>query len=166
MNLRVLLGCGALLGVFASADAAAECTDPAAPNVDWRRCYFERQNLLDLKLVGANLRDASFSRSNLSGSDLSKVEGLGAKFISATMKNVKFDGAELVEADMTKADLTGASFKNADLRRAQLFRATLRGADLSGAKTRGTNFLEADLTGATWTDGKKKCAEGSIGRCH
>ena len=39
-------------------------------------------------------------------------------------------------------------------------------ADLSGATVRGTDFGGADLSGATWTDGKRVCAEGSIGQCN
>jgi uncharacterized protein YjbI with pentapeptide repeats len=51
------------------------------------------------------------------------------------------------------------------LRRARFFRANLRGADLSGARTGGADMLNADLSGARWTDGKRVCAEGSLGQC-
>jgi uncharacterized protein YjbI with pentapeptide repeats len=37
---------------------------------------------------------------------------------------------------------------------------------LSGAQLKGADLLEADLSGATWIDGKRVCADGSIGRCH
>ena len=32
-------------------------------------------------------------------------------------------------------------------------------------RMRGADLHYADLSGATWVDGKKICAEGSIGRC-
>ena len=51
------------------------------------------------------------------------------------------------------------------MRRARLFRADLRGADLSGARLFDADLTRADLSGATWTDGKRVCAEGSIGVC-
>ena len=54
----------------------------------------------------------------------------------------------------------------ADLRLARLFRATLRGADLTNARLGGADLNRADLSGATWTDGTRICAEGSIGRCN
>ena len=48
---------------------------------------------------------------------------------------------------------------------ARLVSANLRGADLTGAKLRGTEFFRADLSGATWVDGTRVCAEGSISFC-
>ena len=49
---------------------------------------------------------------------------------------------------------------------ARLFRATLRNADLTDARMTGADLLKADLSGATWTDGRTVCAEGSIGQCN
>jgi uncharacterized protein YjbI with pentapeptide repeats len=43
--------------------------------------------------------------------------------------------------------------------------AVLRGADLSGARIRDVDFFRADLSGATWIDGERVCAEGSITFC-
>ncbi len=45
--------------------------------------------------------------------------------------------------------------------------ADLRAALLIGGHWGGAILMGADLTGATWTwtAGKKKCAEGSIGVC-
>ena len=39
-------------------------------------------------------------------------------------------------------------------------------ADLTGVKLGGADLTLADLSGATWTDGKRVCSEGSIGRCN
>ena len=90
---------------------------------------------------------------------------LGYARVSTSDQNLDAQRARLVEADFTKANLTGASLRKADLRRARLFRAMLKNADLSGAKLRGADLLNADFTGATWVDGKKVCAEGSVGKC-
>ena len=54
----------------------------------------------------------------------------------------------------------------ADLRRARFFDAILREADLTGARLPGADLTRADLSGATWVDGKRVCAEGSLGRCN
>lgn len=148
-----------------SAPVLADCTDRAEPGVDWRRCVFDRQELPGLDIAGATLRDTSFKRADLTGGNLARVNAYRAKFISAKIQKAVFDRARLEEADFTKADLSGSSFKGANMRNARLFRANLRGADLTDAQLRGADLLRADLTGATWVDGKRVCAEGSIGRC-
>jgi len=146
--------------------AHALCTDPPSPGVNWQRCNFDRLDLAAIDLSGARLRDASFIRADLSGSKLVEADATRAKFINATLNGTVFDNAKLYEADLTKADLTEASLNGADLRLARLFRAKLRGADLTGARLGGTDLSRADLSGATWTDGKRVCAEGSVGRCN
>ena len=144
----------------------AACTDPPAPGVNWQRCNFDSLDLRDLDLTGARLRDGSFFRADLSGSNLSETESMRAKFVNTKMNGVVLDRAMLYEADLTKADLTDASLVGTDLRRARLFRANLRGADLTDARLQGADLTRADLSGATWSDGKRICAEGSVGRCN
>ncbi len=147
-------------------DAIAGCTDPPAAEVNWQRCAFDGLDLRDVDLKGARLRDGTFFRADLSRSDLSEVSGFRAKFVNAVMREVKLYKAKLSEADFTKADLTGASLADADLRRARFFDSILRNADFTGARLRGADFTRADLSGATWVDGKRICAEGSLGRCN
>jgi len=148
------------------AGALADCTDPPGPAVNWRRCIFDRLDLQAVDLTGAELRDASFFRADLTGSTLENVKAFRAKFVNAMMTGGQLAGADLREADMTKVHLSGADLTAADLRRTRLFEANLRGADLTGAKLGGADLTRADLSGATWTDGKKVCGEGSIGRCN
>ena len=155
-----------LLLVTARSPALASCTDPPGPGVNWQRCAMDGLDLREVNLSGGRLRDGSFFRTDLSGGDLSGTESYRAKFVNATMHDVVFDGAKLYEADLTKADLTGASLVGVDLRRARLFRANLRGADLTDAMLKGADLARADLSGATWTDGERVCAEGSVGRCN
>jgi len=128
-------------------------------------CEFDNLNLSQLELEGARLRDSSFLRSDLSGSNLAKVDGYRAKFISATLQDVVFDGAELLRADFTKADLRNASFVGADLRNARFYKADFTGANLTDAKMKEADLTRANFTGAIWTDGERVCREGSIGRC-
>jgi len=164
----VLLATLAALGVTAITphSAAAACTDPPRPGVDWKRCDFSERTFANFDVSGGALRDARFIRTQLPNADFSNVSAHRAKFITANLENARFDGAKITEVDFTKADLRGASFKDADLRRARLFRANLRGADLTGARIRGADLLNADLSGVRWVDGVTICAEGSLGSCN
>lgn len=152
--------------VAARSPALAGCTDPPRPGVNWQRCAMDGLDLRDVDLAGARLRDGSFFRADLSGSDLSGTESFKAKFVNAILQDTVLDGAQLYEADLTKADLTGASLVGTDLRRARLYRANLRNANLTKARLDGADLTRADLSGATWTNGESVCAEGSIGRCN
>ena len=155
-----------LAGFLVPREAAAACTDPPAPGVNWQRCAFDGIDLQNVDLTGARLRDGSFFRADLSGADLSETTSNRVKFVNARMRSAILDGAKLYEADLTKADLTGASLVGTDLRRARLFRVNLRDADLTDARLKGADLARAELSGATWTDGKRVCAEGSVGRCN
>lgn len=145
--------------------ALAACTDPAGPEVNWRRCYMDGRNLDQVRMTGAMLREATFQRSTLAKADLTGVDAYRAKFVSARLPGVVLDQARLIEADMTRADLAGASLIGADLRNAKLVNADLRGAVLTDARLTGADLRHADLTGATWVDGTRICGEGSIGQC-
>ena len=160
------IGISFVLVMLSGNQASAGCADPAAPEVDWVRCYHDERDLSGVDLSGARLRDTHFTRADLSSANLSGADGFRTKFVSARLIKTKFDGARLTDSDFTKADLTGASLVKADLRRAKLYRAILRDADLTGAKLRGADLINADLSGALWTDGKTRCAKGSIGQCN
>jgi uncharacterized protein YjbI with pentapeptide repeats len=160
-----LSGIAVLVGLLAVASpAAADCTDPAAPGVAWRRCLLTEDDFRQVDLTGAVLRETTFERSVLDGATLTDSDAYRVKFINASLRGTALDGARLMEADFTRADLTGATLRGADLRSTQFVNAILQGADLSGANILRAIFRNADLSGATWTDGKV-CAAGSIGRC-
>jgi uncharacterized protein YjbI with pentapeptide repeats len=150
----------------AAGPALADCSDVPQPEVYWRRCLQDGQDLSNVDLTGATLRDASFKRSDLSGASLVEVDARRAKFVSTVMRNAVLDGANLVRADLTSADLTGASLKNADLTSTKLYGANLSGADLTGARIKDTDLLKAVLDEAIWIDGTTICAKGSLGQCH
>lgn len=151
--------------VFIAPAANADCADPPAPGVDWRRCTMHARQFVDVDLTAARLKDGrftrvDFSRTKMEDADLRRTKFIDARLVGAQMQRVRLQGA-----DLTKADLTGASLRGANLSRAQFQGAILRGVDLTGASLRGTNMQEADLSNATWIDGKTVCAEGSISSC-
>lgn len=146
--------------------AEAACTDPPAPGVDWQRCSLDGLDLSGENLEGARLRESTFLRGKLIEANLKKVSAHRVKFISADLTRIDLTGANLSRVDFTKADMTEANLSGADLRDAKLFRANLTGANLSDAQMRGADLTRADFSGATWTDGKRVCKEGSIGRCN
>lgn len=156
----------AVLAAFLPAVAFAECTDPAQPEVNWRRCYFDGRDLVGVDLSKAMLRDAAFTRATLDKANLGGADAYRAKFVSASLQGARFDGARLIEADFTRAELAGASFEEADLRNAKFVNAVLTRADFTGARLAGTDFRNADLSGATWVDGRRVCSEHSIGQCN
>lgn len=154
------------IAAFPALAQAADCTAPGEPGVDWQRCYLDGKDLSGHDLSGSRLRETSFQRAKLANVNLAGADAYRARFISADMRGARLDGGVFVEADFTKADLAGASLKNVDLGRARFFRASLRGADLTGARMPAAELLNADLSGVRWTDGKRICAEGSIGQCN
>ena len=156
----------AMVGGFLAGPALADCNDSPMPEVDWVRCFMDGRDFHGANLTGAELRDASFFRAKLDGADFSGADAYRAKFYLAQLAGARFDKARVAEADFTEADLKGASLRGADLRGAKLVSADLRGADLTGANLRATDLFRADLAGAIWVDGKRRCAEGSIGQCN
>jgi len=166
-NVRRAVATAALaLSCGIAAPGFAACTDPAAPEVNWRRCFQDGRTLAGVDLTAAHLRDTVFQRSSLDKAVLAGADAYRAKFISSTLKDARLDGARLIEADFTNADLTGASLRDADLRNARLVGAVLRSVDLTGARLVGADLRNADLSGATWVDGTRVCAEGSRGQCY
>jgi uncharacterized protein YjbI with pentapeptide repeats len=160
-----ILGLACLL-IAVGQPVLADCSDVPAPGVYWRRCFQDGQDLREVDLTGAMLRDASFKRADLSGAILADTDARRAKFVSAVLHETQFDNANLAVADLTKAELQGASLRNANLTRARLFRANLSGADLTGARLEGTDLLHANLSEAIWIDGVTICAEGSVSQCN
>ncbi len=103
--------------------------------------------LREMSARSANLDDAYFVLSDLSGADFTSASLRGADLSRATARGARFDGADLRGAVLTRTSLVEAVLTDADLRGATLWRADLRNADLSGA------LIDADsLHGACWSD--------------
>lgn len=116
-------------------------------SLDLSGLHASDKGLREMSARSANLDDAYFVLSDLSGSDFTSASLRGADLSRATARGARFDGADLRGAVLTRTSLVDAVLTNADLRGATLWRADLRNADLSGA------LIDADsLHGACWSD--------------
>ncbi len=162
---RWLLVFLALGPLFVARPALADCADPPQPEVDWRKCLFPSRDFSGADLSRARLKYGRFIRGIFVETNMTEADARRTKFMSANLQKVKFVKARLNGADFSNADLSGADLSDSDLTSTQFQKANLRGANFAGANMRGTQLREADLSGATWTDGKSVCAEGSLGQC-
>ena len=112
---------------------------------DLRWANLKWANLQRANLQGADLRGANLRGANLQGADLSDAELLGAELDEADLFGAELDRANLAEASLGKANLKHASFYRANLFRANLERANLRSAYLGGAVLEGARFSGANL---------------------
>ena len=71
--------------VLFAGPAFAGCTDPPAPEVEWRRCLLDSSELAGADLSRAHLRDASFQRAVLTEAKLPGADAQNARFVSADL---------------------------------------------------------------------------------
>ena len=115
-------------------------------------------------MAGASFRRANLSHVNLTGADLTKIDGGGINLTGASLEGAKLVDADLIgavfstanggEANFTRALLEDAKFLTCSLRFANFTEAILDGADLSSADLWG-----ARLDGAT---AERTCFEGAL----
>ena len=120
---------------------------------------------------GCCLSSAYYPRALFGKRDFSKADLWHANLSGASLSGSNFSGAYLEGANLSGADLSYAKFTGANLTGANLMRAFLINTSFRDTNLTNVNFVEADIRSGTdfsnaiWTDGKKKCAEGSIGEC-
>ncbi|MFD8567961.1 pentapeptide repeat-containing protein [Streptomyces sp. NPDC059639] len=107
-------------------------------DVSWPWADLTKANLLQARLVGADLEFAI-----LTGATLNQ-----AKLAGATLRGASLEEAKLSAAVLTRADLTGVDLESANLTKARLDRTDLREARLNGADLTEANLSKARLHGA------------------
>lgn len=126
-------------------------------NSDMRRMRFVGR--LDPRrpvyLEDADLREADFSRANVSwfqfdGSDMSGAILRNAVFECTNMEGVNLAGADLTGAnmggiDLRKANLTGATMDKAFLNKTVMSDATVSGASVQSLRSRNSNVRRVDF---------------------
>jgi uncharacterized protein YjbI with pentapeptide repeats len=141
-------------------------------NLSLSGCNFTNAHMNATILKGVqNINQATWSRANLSGTDLSQIDPGGTQgvdFSNAILShavlsngqalgaNYNYSQAQFVQANLQNANLStlnlaGAKFKGATLTDANLDGANLTGADLTGANLTGATLAGTILTGAILT---------------
>jgi len=133
---------------------AAQCSAPAAANVNWRNCQLVGLQSLNGILDGAVLANANLESANLMGTSLEKADLSYVNFRHANLSFVNLSRSKLIGADLRNADLNNVNFKGADLSY----------ANLSGATLSNTNFKNAILKNTIWINGQT-CTPESVGKC-
>lgn len=125
---------------------------------DLRGLVFDRADLRNAQLngadlTGASLRDADLDDAELIGAcldeaDLSNARVRRVVLGRSSMRDVVLFDTDLTEASLTDADLTGADLRAATLDEARLLNTTLVDADLTHASVQRADLEGADLTRA------------------
>ena len=92
---------------------------------------FERIDLSDANLAGANLSNLNFARANFKSANL----------LDATMMKSNFRNAKFIDTNLEGADASSSIFEGAEFERAELARTNFESAEASGAV-----FIETELT--------------------
>jgi uncharacterized protein YjbI with pentapeptide repeats len=105
-----------------------------------QRAAFERLDLSQADLRGANLGQADLTKANLDRADLTRATLIGTNLTKANLTR-----ANLQQADLSIANLQTATLREANLEQADLYAATLRTADLTQANLTEVNLTEANI---------------------
>jgi len=120
---------------------------------------FQGIDLQEIRLAGADLRQANLINSQLGGADLRQAQLDGVKLAIADLSHADLSHASLRKAKLMGAILRDANLSGADLSWADLSDADLSNAKLIGAKLLGVNLSAADLTNADFTGANLEAAE-------
>ena len=91
-------------------------------------CYMKGSEIIESKLIGANMFKIRLHESNLTGSNFTRCYAPDAIF-----KDSDFSHTNLSNFDARRSNFQNAKFDNANLERADFTNANLMGADLSNA---------------------------------
>lgn len=84
------------------------------------QCFFREMNLRELAFIDSDVSMCDFSRCELSGAQLSRVQARGANFTSAVLTHTDLSQGQFIDAIFTAADLRHTNLKQANLFRSHL----------------------------------------------
>jgi uncharacterized protein YjbI with pentapeptide repeats len=135
----------------------ANLTQVDLSGADLTRARFDGAILIEADLSRSDLTNASLSGCVLTGANLSGARASGIDLTAATLRWANLSDADLDRAVLRLANLDHVLAPNAILRDADLFHASVVGADLAGANLShalvyGLSAWDVDVTDAVQTD--------------
>ena len=118
---------------------------------NFSRSYLSGADLSDANLIGIFLSGANLSGAKLRSANLSRARLMKSDLSEADLSNTNYSGAYLSDADLSGADLWHANFNGADLSNANLSEASLLSADFSLTPLSDANFSGSRLSGANFS---------------
>jgi uncharacterized protein YjbI with pentapeptide repeats len=105
------------------------------------RAYdYNKEILVNSDFSGQDLKDSSFTQSNLKNANFKGSDLRGVSFFAANLEDSNLEGADLSSATLDSARLVQANLSNAILEGAFAFGTQFRGATITGA-----DFTDVDL---------------------
>jgi pentapeptide repeat protein len=132
----------------------ADCSAPAASEVNWSNCLKPKLDLQNKDLTNSQLRNSQLIGSNF----------MNTNFIGSDLAYADLRFTDLNHSQLQNTILLGSNLRNADLSYADLTNADLSYTDLTNANLGGSKLNNARFGNAIWIDGQL-CAPQSIGQC-
>lgn len=122
-------------------------------NRPFRNMDLQGQNLIGLRMAGAdlsnsNLRDSMLAVSDLTGAKLFRADLAGSTVSHAKLEKADLSLVNLRDGDLQETRLVDAILTFTDFRGANLQKADLSGADLRKSYLQGANLKEVNLSSA------------------
>jgi uncharacterized protein YjbI with pentapeptide repeats len=141
--------------------------------LDLSRTYLDRADFSGLDLAEVDLAFETMRDSNLTGSNLFKIEGIEVVLDGSRLSRVNLGEARLQKTRASKAKFHEAKYVSArfedgilvgaEFYRAKLQEAHFRGADLTSATFNGADLNNAFFAGATLDDSaRRSIATGAL----
>ena len=142
-----------LITLERTADFRLDMRDAHLPKAQFLNADLSNAMFHNSNLSGANFANTDLTDSSLSCSNLSQAEFHDVNFTRARLWSANLSGANLQDADLSRRNLHNVNLSGADLRRANLSEAIFQDAKASNTLLEGANlsrasFLGADLSGA------------------
>lgn len=149
---HIALGlCVLLLGVLAIAVfgrteiSHSACGAATGSKPNWDFCDHSGAQLMHLQAPQLSANNANFDRAQLGEANLAGADLAYSRLVRANLSLTDLSRARLVGADLSHAVIEHARLNDADLRYANLF----------GARVHGSSWHNTRLDYATWTDGRE-----------
>jgi uncharacterized protein YjbI with pentapeptide repeats len=109
-------------------------------------------NLRGSDLRGSDLRGSDLRGSDLRGSDLRGSDLRGSDLSGSNLSGSNLSGSDLSGSDLSGSNLSGSNLSGSDLSGSDLRDSNLRDSNLSGSNLSDSNLSDSDLSGSNLRD--------------